>query len=696
MVGFPMCFRYLFHSLLTVMCMASIAVSATLENGVLLVDGKPFFPLGGWDEQETTPADIARLGMNTSFRHGAPTNPEMEVKFRKMMRESAAHGIQVMPYLSYGGHGVNPWPAESVRFVSRIADEPNLLAWYVGDDIAMRHLEGLRQTVTVLREGSPDIPTVADYIESESAEAKAVFTEYVDVRANYDYPLPSQTFTAHQRFFERQRAFVGDPLWTWVQSFMWGRTGRDHGVQLEEGPAPIPDAEQVRLLSFAAVNRGVRGLLYFSHREIVRLPGVASMVALTCQEIRLFSEYLAAGTPTYHLKSSHPNIDASAFTYQGSVVLSAALFKSTYHRWVDEGVVENVTIDCPWPANAPLPQAVLVATPDVMSCGVARVGTSGMIRVTVPSLELAGFILVSTDVGEVRRIRNGVGAIPSTLLTLVSPGAVAQTQKVASMIWKMGFDRGGRSPHILAMMRASEACILATTEGRPVEAVVAWKRTLRIARSIVDHAMHTAEVRRYNIPAQQQAYLHSPWGLHSIPNLRDVPEETPWQVVREWRIAGPFPLNWDGKSDSGVSPPGLVRKHPPEGPFNPDTKFDTVDGRARWQKMEGDISGVLDLLPAFATTDNMVAYARCRIIAPRDMDVTLSLGSNDGAKMLVNGESEYEWHGGRWATPHQEMIPVRLKAGPNTVLVKVENLKGGWRLFLAVHDARKELQIDID
>ena len=142
--------------------------------------------------------------------------------------------------------------------------------------------------------------------------------------------------------FRASGKFVGDPLWTWVQSFMWGRTGRDHGVQLEEGPAPIPDAEQVRLLSFAAVNRGVRGLLYFSHRELVRLPSVASMVALTCREIRLFSEYLAAGTPTYHLQSSHPNIDASAFSYHGSVMLSAALFKPTYHRWVDEGVVDDV------------------------------------------------------------------------------------------------------------------------------------------------------------------------------------------------------------------------------------------------------------------------------------------------------------------------------------------------------------------
>ena len=390
----------------------------------------------------------------------------------------------------------------------------------------------------MLREESAEVPTVADYIEPESPEAKAVFTKYIDVRANYDYPLPSHTYTAHQRYFERQRAFVGDPLWTWVQSFMWGRTGRDHGIQLEEGPSPLPDAEQVRLLSFAAVNRGVRGLLYFSHREIVRLPSVASMVALTCREIQLVGEYLAAGTATYNLETSHADIDASAFTYQGSMVLSVALFKPTYHRWVDEGVVENVAIICPWPMGAVLPQAVLVATPDVVNCEVEPGGALGTIRVTVPSLELAGLIMVSADEGEIRRIHEGVKAIPETLMTLVSPGAVDQAQRVNGMIWKMGFDRGGRSSESLKMMRASEACIFATTEGRPAEAVTAWKKTLRIARTLVDDAMHMAEARRYNIPLEQQPYLHSPWGLHSIPNLRDVPVETPWNVVRRWRIAG--------------------------------------------------------------------------------------------------------------------------------------------------------------
>jgi len=690
--------RHLFGSLIGVVGAASIAMSATLENGVLTVDGRPFYPLGGWDEQYTTPQDIARLGMNTSFRHGAPTTPDAEVKFRGVMRECAALGIQVMPYLSYGGAGVNPWPPESVRAVSRIADEPNLLAWYVGDDITMKHLEGIRQTVTILREESPTVPTVADYIAEETPEAQTVFTKFVDIRCQYDYPLPKQSYASHLRFFERQRKFVGDPLWTWVQSFMWGSTGRDHRVAVEEGPAPIPDPEQVRLLSFAAINRGVRGLLYFSHRELHRRPGVASMVALTCREVRLVSDHLAAGTPTYGLTSSHADLDATAFTHRNSVVLSVALLKPTYHRWVDEGIVENVTVDCPWADPAKLPQAALIATPDVVKCSVTRGTKPGTVRVTIPSLEFAGFVLVTTDERELSRLRNGVLQVPATLLPVASPGAVAQTQKVAGMVWKMGFDRNSRSPDVLAMTRASEACANATAEQRAADAVVAWKTAMRIARAVVDRAMHEVEARRYNVPPEQQLYLYSPWSLHNIHGLRDVAEETPWQPVREWMIAGPFPLEWNKEEpeDFETIPPGLARAYPPEGPYDRDARFTTVDGPASWQKAKVDISGMLDFGRTFRTTANSVAYARCRIIAPRNMGVTLSLGSNDGAKLWVNGKQVYMRHIGRIAIPHQDKITVHLRSGPNTILVKVENLGGGWHLFLSVDDAKRELRFDVD
>ncbi len=88
----------------------------------------------------------------------------------------------------------------------------------------LKHLDGIRQTVNVLREEAPDVATVADYIARETPEAQTVFTEFVDIRCQYTYPVPNSGFQPYLEFFEQQRSFVGDPLWTWTQAFMWGGT----------------------------------------------------------------------------------------------------------------------------------------------------------------------------------------------------------------------------------------------------------------------------------------------------------------------------------------------------------------------------------------------------------------------------------------------------------------------------------------
>lgn len=680
-----------------VMCaLSATAFAARLENGVLMVDGKPFYPLGSWNSDFTTPEDIARLGMNTSFR-GGPGSPQAVEQFRPFMRRCAELGIQVVPYLSYGGAGVTPWAPEAVRAISRLAEEPNLLAWYVGDDITMKHLEGIQQTVTILREESPDVPTVADYIADQTPEAKTTFTRYVDIRCQYGYPIPNDSLVKYLRFFEDQRAFVGDPLWTWVQNFMWGGTGIKLGLGIQDGPGPIPDPEQVRLLAFTAINRGVRGLLFFPHHELHLQPELAAEVALVCREVRLFNDHLAAGATTFDLPASDADLNATAFRYGRSTLISAMLARPTYHRWVDEGIVQNVVIECPWPGQSSsggvLPQAFLVAVPEVVECSVARGTKPGTVRVTVPSLELAGFVLLSTDREEIARLRAGVAEATASLARLALPGSVAQTRKVAGAAWQVGFGHlYEQQTMLLPAVRATERAADAFAERRPAEEVRAWREANRVCRAVLDSMMRFAEARRSQILPEQQRFLLSPYGLFNIRNLKNAPpDDDPWHFVREWMIAGPFPLEFREETPDAI-PLGFVRVYPPETNADPNTQFSTVDGQAGWKRAGSDISGLLDFLDCFATTENVLCYARCRVIAPRDMEIAMSLGSNDGAKVWLNGEEVFSWHGGRAASAHQNEIPVRLKAGPNAVLVKVENLGANWQLFLSFHDPERQLQ----
>jgi hypothetical protein len=87
----------------------------------------------------------------------------------------------------------------------------------------------------------------------------------------------------------------------------------------------------------------------------------------------------------------------------------------------------------------------------------------------------------------------------------------------------------------------------------------------------------------------------------------------------------------------------------------------------------------------------VLAYARCRIVAPRDTVVNFSIGSNDGIKVWVNGDLAYQLPvpRGRKAAQHQNSFSAPLRAGENRILVKVTNLGSGWQVYAAVEDSMR-------
>ena len=319
-------------TLLVSLLLTGLATAGELRNGILYVDGQPFFPLGSWGSGHIEPEQVARMGMNTAFR-GLGRSRESIDQAREFARRCAPYGIQLLPYLSYGGRGSNSssaWTNEQVALAATLAEEPNLLAWYIGDDIYLPHLEGLARVSAELRRLHPGIPTVADYWIKPSEELGTPFEEHVDISCQYDYPVPEKPLAEFRQFFVQQREWYGDPAWTWIQSFMWSRTGQLYNLG-DEGPAVLPEPEQVRVMSYAGLNGGLRGLMFFAQREIDLVPGMAAEIALICREVGLLKNHLAAGERTFDLPTSDSCLSAAAFTYGGSTVISTALLRPHYH-----------------------------------------------------------------------------------------------------------------------------------------------------------------------------------------------------------------------------------------------------------------------------------------------------------------------------------------------------------------------------
>jgi hypothetical protein len=165
--------------------------------------------------------------------------------------------------------------------------------------------------------------------------------------------------------------------------------------------------------------------------------------------------------------------------------------------------------------------------------------------------------------------------------------------------------------------------------------------------------------------------------------------------VTQYLVVGPFPLEYGG-DETAPAPAGFLREYPPEKGGAAGEPYASVDGPARWRQAATLVSGLLDLRKLFRTTDNVVAYAHATVVAPRDMEVTLGIGSNDAPRVWLNGDLVFSWWGGRGARQNENQVRVHLRKGPNALLAKVANLGLDWQLYLAFKDPARELTFGVD
>jgi hypothetical protein len=87
---------------------------------------------------------------------------------------------------------------------------------------------------------------------------------------------------------------------------------------------------------------------------------------------------------------------------------------------------------------------------------------------------------------------------------------------------------------------------------------------------------------------------------------------------------------------------------------------------------------MVPLSSLFPDQGGCAAYLKTTVTAPQDTDAVLLLASDDGIKAWLNGAVVHANNVDRGAVADQDMVPVRLKAGANELLLKVTQGGGGW------------------
>jgi hypothetical protein len=135
-------------------------------------------------------------------------------------------------------------------------------------------------------------------------------------------------------------------------------------------------------------------------------------------------------------------------------------------------------------------------------------------------------------------------------------------------------------------------------------------------------------------------------------------------LLTNWKLIGPFD-NTDKK--------GLEAVYEPEKELKFDAVYQGKEGEVKWVDYQGeDPFGIIDLNNAVKKYMGAVVYATTTFKSASAQTVELRLGTPNAYKVWVNGKLIFgrsEYHRGEQLDQYR--MPVELKAGENTILLKI-------------------------
>lgn len=127
--------------------------------------------------------------------------------------------------------------------------------------------------------------------------------------------------------------------------------------------------------------------------------------------------------------------------------------------------------------------------------------------------------------------------------------------------------------------------------------------------------------------------------------------------------------------------------------LNLSTHYEGVNGQLKWMKITDDtFDGYIDFSQR---GDWRISYAWATITSPDERKVDFRFDSDDQGKMWLNGKEIYANSQEKTVSLDRDIIPVTLKAGKNTILVKVCNQEKESGFYLRITDTDGKLINDL-
>ncbi len=144
-----------------------------------------------------------------------------------------------------------------------------------------------------------------------------------------------------------------------------------------------------------------------------------------------------------------------------------------------------------------------------------------------------------------------------------------------------------------------------------------------------------------------------------------------------WLRLGPFDITDGTGLDTAYISENITQ-------VNMTAKYDAGNGHVSWHNLNDDVlNGFINLGEGLNWG---VAYAFTTVTSPDEREVQFRFDSDDQGKVWLNGEEVFVNTGTYAAQIDRDTIPVTLKKGKNSILVKVCEQTGGWGFYLRITD----------
>lgn len=236
----------------------------------LIVEGKPFFPLGMYwsGVKEPELETYSKSPFNCLMPYGSPTTNQMDA--------CHARGLKVIYSIKdfYSGTrwaptGMKTAADEFAEIKKRTAlfrNHPALIAWYINDEMPLAMVERLAARQRLMEELDPDHPTWVVLYQYDQVRS---YISTFDVIGTDPYPVPEKPAGTALQWTRvtRDQTYNTRAVWQVPQVFDWGAYRK--GTAREKARAPT--LAEMRSMAWQCVAAGANGLVFYSFFDLYKM-----------------------------------------------------------------------------------------------------------------------------------------------------------------------------------------------------------------------------------------------------------------------------------------------------------------------------------------------------------------------------------------------------------------------------------------